>query len=122
MICVCSFTGVFKHGMKHGLGKYKFRNRDEYEGDWMDDLMHGFGIFKWMTGSRSGDCYIGDWKEGRREGKGEYTYALGDKYEGMFKNNEPHGKGKFVQFRTIQVDPSEKDNFEDSIPQTLNIK
>ena len=89
------------------MGKYNFRNRDSYEGDWIDDVMHGFGIFKWMTGNRVGDCYIGDWVQGKRDGKGEYTYASGDKYEGMFKNNEPHGKGKFVQFRQINVDPRE---------------
>lgn len=39
-----------------------------------------------------------------REGKGEYTYASGDKYEGTFKANEPHGRGRFVQFRTVNVD------------------
>merc|ERR1711934_568620 len=91
--------------MKDGVGKYTFRNRDSYEGDWREDLMDGFGIFKWMTGARVGDVYVGEWKAGRREGKGEYTYASGDKYEGNFKNNEPHGRGKFVQFRTVNVDP-----------------
>ena len=67
--------------------------------------MDGFGIFKWMTGRRVGDVYIGEWQEGVRSGKGEYTYASGDKYEGEFLGNAPHGRGRFVQFRTVNVDP-----------------
>jgi hypothetical protein len=84
------YNGDFAGGMKDGVGKcppplpllwvtggltlwpswrYIFRNRDSYEGDWRTDLMDGFGIFKWMTGRRVGDVYIGEWKAGVRAGK-----------------------------------------------------
>ena len=30
----------------HGKGKYTYVNGDYYEGEWLNDKEHGFGLFK----------------------------------------------------------------------------
>jgi hypothetical protein len=42
----------------------------------------------------AGDIYEGDYVEDVRTGEGVYIFANGDRYEGQFKDNKKHGKGK----------------------------
>ena len=44
--------------VKHGHGKITFSGTtsneigiEEYEGDWEDDLMHGYGVYKYTNGA-----------------------------------------------------------------------
>merc|ERR1711964_107356 len=53
----------------------------EYDGEWMKGLPHGYGEMTWADG----DVYDGEWKNGRPCGYGEMTYANGDVYVGNFK-------------------------------------
>ena len=50
--------------LKHGHGKITFSGttsnefgNEEYTGDWEDDLMHGYGVYKYTSGS----IYQGQW-------------------------------------------------------------
>jgi hypothetical protein len=52
---------------------------DEYDGEWVHNVKHGYGVYRWI----SGNTYLGQWVENRREGKiGELQWANGDKYSG----------------------------------------
>ena len=55
----------------------------------MNDLCHGYGIFRWADGS----VYYGEWKENISEGQGPYKWADGDEYCGEWKNNKKWGEG-----------------------------
>lgn len=87
------YSGTYDNGMRHGAGKYFFRNENIYIGDWKANNMHGQGtmIFK------NGDRYEGEWQNDQLKGKGTYFYANGDIYEGDFMNGKYHGTGKLVK-------------------------
>jgi hypothetical protein len=76
----------------NGKGIYKFANGAEYDGDFADSLMSGFGVIVWQNK----DKYLGDFKAGIRTGKGKYYYANGNIYEGDFKDNIFEGKGTLL--------------------------
>jgi len=85
--------------VKHGQGKITFAGttsnefgNEEYEGDWEDDLMHGYGVYK-MT---SGAIYHGQWLRGKMSGSGLMSYADGSKYDGEWYENAMHGEGVYT--------------------------
>ena len=41
----------------------KYKNGDEYEGDWKDDIRHGQGKYRFAL---SGNEYDGEWKGGKK--------------------------------------------------------
>ena len=57
--------------VKHGHGKITFPSSlgapgsdlgvEEYEGDWEEDLMHGYGTYKYTSGA----IYSGNWEKGK---------------------------------------------------------
>ena len=54
--------------VKHGHGKITFSGttasefgNEEYEGDWEEDLMHGYGVYKYTSGA----VYSGQWQKGK---------------------------------------------------------
>ena len=49
-----------------------------YEGEWLGELKHGFGVQKWPDGA----TYEGQWAEGKASGEGKFVHADGDVYEG----------------------------------------
>ena len=82
---------------RHGYGKLTKPHDDGfdiyydiYEGDWVNNQMHGKGIYKF----RNGDIYEGDRVNGKKHGYGTYKYKNGDYYEGEWMNDKMHGKGK----------------------------
>ena len=52
--------------IKFLTGKKNYPNKDKYEGEWVNDHKHGFGML---------------------------TFSNGDKYEGEFQNDAFTGKG-----------------------------
>lgn len=48
-------------------------NGARYEGQWKDDLQHGYGIETWNDGSK----YEGNYLNGKKQGKGVYIWADG---------------------------------------------
>lgn len=48
------------------LGKYIWKNSRQYDGEWVKNKMHGFGILKWADGR----YYKGQFQNDKRHGKG----------------------------------------------------
>jgi 1-phosphatidylinositol-4-phosphate 5-kinase len=48
----------------------------------MNDLKHGYGIYRWADGG----VYYGEWKENMKDGQGYKRWADGDEYCGEYMN------------------------------------
>lgn len=90
--------------VRHGYGKIIHPStnnssfgQEVYEGDWVEDKMHGFGIYKYSNG----DTYEGEWRENLQEGLGKYYFTDGTKYEGEWKNHLMHGSGHYLDINGI---------------------
>eukprot|EP00958_Prasinococcus_capsulatus_P004817 scaffold443_cov527-Prasinococcus_capsulatus_cf.AAC.5 len=72
---LCCFTGLWsatfvslpralcwalKDGVSEGLGRYIWKDGNQYNGQWMAGCMEGKGTFVWACGER----YDGEWKAG----------------------------------------------------------
>jgi hypothetical protein len=66
-----------------------YPNGDRYEGEMVDGLMDGWGIYSTQNGGR----FDGQFKDGMREGRGTVVYANGDKYVGEFGADMKSGRG-----------------------------
>ena len=64
-------------------------NGDKYEGQMLQEQMHGRGIFTCTQGY----VYTGEFKYGKPNGIGKLVCNNGDKYEGSFLNDMLHGEG-----------------------------
>ena len=80
------YKGDFIMGIKQGKGKLTL-NEAEYEGDFYNDEMHGYGTMNWKNG------YEGEWKNGLMHGQGSFYYKNGKIYKGSYENGEKNGKG-----------------------------
>ena len=76
-----TYNGDWIQGMKHGRGLYMYANGDMYEGGYFKGMKHGYGAASWTNGSQ----YVGHWDSGREHGQGRYTTASGQRYTGTFK-------------------------------------
>ena len=85
------YEGDFINGMFHGKGVFIWANGDRYEGDFFLNKRTGKGIYLWA----SGESYQGDFVDGKLDGWGIYTWPDGAYYEGEFINNE-RGNGIYV--------------------------
>jgi hypothetical protein len=85
------FEGFYIKGKKKS-GKFEFKDKSYYQGNFEKDLFHGYGTYKW--GNKK--MYQGNWKEGKINGKGKLIYSDGSYYEGEFVNGSKFGKGKYV--------------------------
>eukprot|EP01006_Ploeotia_vitrea_P053660 TRINITY_DN67806_c2_g1_i1.p1 TRINITY_DN67806_c2_g1~~TRINITY_DN67806_c2_g1_i1.p1 ORF type:complete len:180 (+),score=29.11 TRINITY_DN67806_c2_g1_i1:331-870(+) len=86
------YTGdLTKDGMRQGKGTLKCVNGSVYEGDWLNDKLHGQGVVTFSSENR----YEGEFKAGMRCGKGTYTWKSGAEYTGSWKNDTKHGHGRY---------------------------
>jgi hypothetical protein len=83
------YEGEFANGLLQGWGRMKWPDRTTYEGDWKSERINGFGDLTLPNGDR----YKGDFRNGLFSGKGRYTWASGDWYEGMWSEGRAHGPG-----------------------------
>lgn len=78
-----------------------------YEGDWLNNNMHGKGVYTWKDGRRYEGEYLNDKKHVdfksyylhsyfNNQGYGTYAWADGRKYVGEWKLGKQHGKGKYI--------------------------
>ena len=109
------YKGEFSNGMKNGTGKFTWNNGDSYEGEWLDDKIHGKGILisikdqsvykgDFRDGKRhgkgflryvNGQWYDGEWRDGKKSGYGKETFQNGDKYDGYWEDGKLDGSGKY---------------------------
>jgi len=86
---------------KHGHGKMtspgiqsgdRSFGLEEYDGDWSEDKMHGYGRYQYSSGA----IYTGQWCEGMMHGSGKMVYADGTSYDGEWRQNLMHGEGNYI--------------------------
>ena len=85
------FEGNYEKGKKK-YGKFIWKDKNCYVGQFEKDLFHGQGIYNWGDKKK----YDGTWKEGKMNGKGKLIYFDGSYYEGEFVNGLKEGLGKYV--------------------------
>jgi len=77
------YTGNIVNNLKNGKGFVKFTKYNAtYDGEWKDDLYHGFGIFLYGNG----DVYEGFWENGKYNGEGTVTFADNTFCKGIWKD------------------------------------
>eukprot|EP01034_Spumella_vulgaris_P021930 gene21930-28010_t len=64
---------------------------DVYEGQWENDLKHGYGVYKFVCG----EVYRGHFHHDKASGSGHNAYENGDSYKGQYEADKPHGQGVF---------------------------
>ena len=83
------YTGEWKDGQASGVGRKVFMALDSHEGCYLNDLRHGYGVYRW----NQGDVYAGFWAAGRQEGWGTYTHYNGHVFQGQWSEGQKHGTG-----------------------------
>lgn len=66
-------------------------NGDNYVGQFLNNLKHGYGIEFFANG----DTYIGNYSEGLPNGVGEYRWKAGAIYKGRFSDGLRVGFGRW---------------------------
>ena len=100
------YDGEFVNGLFHGYGIYSWINGDRYEGMWKNNHREGEGTWIWGENSSStGDRYQGQWHDDQKHGHGKYFEVNGDIYIGSFQNDQRHGTGIYqgVNGKTLNV-------------------
>lgn len=61
--------------MRNGKGWWSsgVENGDQYEGEYCDDLKHGYGVYRWTNGSK----YEGNFLKDQKHGNGILTHQNG---------------------------------------------
>ena len=78
--------------IKHGEGKlYDPSGEVVYDGEFKDDLEHGWGEEVYTDG-----IYFGQFQKGQRHGHGQYNFNNGDKYKGGWEEGNFSGKGEYI--------------------------
>jgi len=75
---------------------YKFADGSTYNGQWKDNMRHGFGKQTWADGA----TYEGEWTENSAAGNGRFMHIDGDVYIGQWINNTASGLGTYYHNNT----------------------
>lgn len=86
------YIGNYRRDRRDGVvGKLLFLNGDSYDGEWVDELMHGKGTYK----TTDGRVYRGKFAYGEFGGEGALVFPNSERYEGEVKKMLPEGLGKY---------------------------
>jgi hypothetical protein len=61
------YEGQILAGKRHGNGKYTFKNKGFYDGEWFENRMEGYGLLYFPSGRLA---YEGEWKMNKFNGNG----------------------------------------------------
>jgi|TARA_B100000749_G_scaffold8990_1_gene7407 hypothetical protein len=67
----------------------EFSSGNRYEGQMVDNLYQGHGVFTWANGA----LYVGEWHHGKQDGRGTLIFADGGRYLGDWAQGLRHGQG-----------------------------
>jgi len=85
--------GFWSYGHRQGHGRCLFVQIGDYhEGNYQQNLRHGPGKYLWKDGRQ----FVGNYSNDERQGVGTFSYPNGDVYEGNFDKGQRHGTGNFV--------------------------
>lgn len=106
------YEGYMLNGMRDGKGKFFYKEGSYYDGEWLKNKMHGYGVLYYPNGMVA---YEGEWKEDEFDGKGivyndqqrqiggsfDFTdfNQLDDewvRYEGDLRSDAKDGNGKLI--------------------------
>ena len=76
---------------RHGFGVFT-DGGTVYDGQWVDDAMHGEGTITFDTGA----SYSGMFFQDVFNGRGTYKWPDGSSYEGQWRHNKMHGEGVYI--------------------------
>lgn len=86
------YDGEWKNNIKHGYGVHTFTDGHIYTGEFDEDRRHGQGTMNYPDGA----FYKGGWEVSDRGGYGVFHFADGAKYDGEWKKNVFHGQGTYT--------------------------
>jgi hypothetical protein len=78
------------NGKKHGTGIMKSTNGSIYDGQWIDGVKNGQGIY---YDSTTKVAYKGEWKDGKKNGFGLLKFSDKEYYKGTFIKSVKDGYG-----------------------------
>jgi len=104
-----SFEGEFVNNLREGQGIYVSKAGHRYEGGWKKDQREGNGSLTFVEKedgvTKWAGTYEGEWHLNRKHGRGTFTYPSGDKYEGGWADDQKEGYGIYYYMK-------EKDRYE----------
>lgn len=111
------YTGEFKNDLLNGHGKLVNEKKQmSYEGGWLNNKMHGQGLYTWDDGRR----FQGEYVQDKKHGFGAYMWVDGRVYYGMWKDGLQHGEGTMVQPNMVNLKKSLWDKGHESQQLELN--
>ena len=87
------YVGEYKDGKFNGRGKFVWHQGMVYEGEFMDGMRHGNGIWR-ESNSPDATTYEGEYYHDKKHGEGVYKWRSGSYYKGSFYNDQRHGYGE----------------------------
>ena len=84
-----NYDGQWKNGKMTGFGRFCFVDGSTYDGEWLENMRHGTGTAHY----KQGHVYEGQWFDDYMHGQGRLEFKNGIVYEGGFEEGRRHGKG-----------------------------
>merc|ERR1711937_464444 len=77
----CQYEGQMVGDIKHGKGKFTYRDGSYYDGEWKCDHANGTGVYRCIGDDGNYfSTYTGPWVDDIKEGKGKEEYEDGSNY------------------------------------------
>ena len=78
-----NYEGEYVEDKKHGYGVFEWESGNVYSGFYNNDERHGYGVMRWTDSS----TYMGTWEAGIQQGVGIMIFADGTRRAGFFDQN-----------------------------------